>query len=182
MKAPQTQTARHSAACGATLIEFLAFVVLIWFVLAGAHLAHSRYGSWLGSLLGGVVGLLSFLLAVLALALVKDGFGGMPPLPRCRNGCCRGPGTFRGYGDYEIVQFGDQHYRVCRCGIRHKRSGNRFVIVNADGTEIPYLVWRPFRGWFPDGPGGGQQAAAPNGGPAKAFGNSRADEGPPSVS
>jgi hypothetical protein len=147
--------ARDDAAQGFTLVELLAIVVLIGFVLAGVHL--------FGWLLGAVVGFIAFLFAGSALALVRDGFEGIPRLPRCRNGRCRGPGLLLGHGDYSIVKFGDEYNRVCRCGIRHRRSGKRFVIVNEDGTETPYLVWRPFRGWFPDQPGIGQPDGAANG-------------------
>ena len=160
MKNSQAQSDRRYGARGATLIEILAIVALIGFVLLGAQFAHRRYdgewgwllGGW-GWLLGGVVGFLAFFLVVATTALVWDAFKGMPRLPRCKNGCCRGPGMFMGYGDYEIVEHGDKYYRKCRCGIWHKRSGQRFVTVNEDGTENPHLVWRPFRGWFPDNEG-----------------------------
>jgi prepilin-type N-terminal cleavage/methylation domain-containing protein len=131
---------------GFTLIELLAFIVLAGFLVAGVHL--------LGWLWGTILGVIAFVLAGSALALLRDGFEGIPRLPRCRNGCCRGPGLFLGdYGDYRI---GDEHDLVCRCGIRHKRRGKRFVVVNDDGTEISHLIWRPFRGWFPDHAGIGQ--------------------------
>ena len=125
---------------GFTLVEMLAILVLVGFVLAGVHL--------LGWLWGTILGVTVFFLVASALALLRDGFEGIPRLPRCRNGCCRGPGLLPGdYGDYRI---GDEHDLVCRCGIRHKRREKRFVVLKDDGTEVPYLIWRPFRGWFPD--------------------------------
>jgi hypothetical protein len=47
------------------------------------------------------------------------------------------------------VQNGEKAY-LCRCRARYYRRGLRFVEINADGKELPYLRWRPFRGWFPD--------------------------------
>jgi hypothetical protein len=69
----------------------------------------------------------------------------MPHLPKCREGTCRG--TYA----YKLAKFGEEYLLVCRHGGRYKRRGRKFVTVNEDGTETSYLVWRPFRGWFPDG-------------------------------
>ena len=144
-----TRSSRHPASNpaleGFTLIELLAFVVLVSFVVVGVH--------FLGWLRGTIVGFAGFIFAGSALALVRDGFEGIPRLPKCRNGCCRGPGFLFGHGQYGEVKFGEEYYRVCCCGIRHKRRGKRFVVVNDDGTEVPHLIWRPFKGWFPDSGG-----------------------------
>jgi hypothetical protein len=68
---------------------------------------------------------------------------GRPPIPDCRRGRC-------GSSDYFIeMQNGEKTY-LCRCRARYCRRGFRFVEINADGKEVPYLRWRPFRGWFPD--------------------------------
>jgi hypothetical protein len=100
--------------------------------------------------LGGSLGHFSSLLGLMALAALADlWFGG--GLPKCRNGCCRGPGMFRGYGDYSHRKVSEECHLIYRCGIHHERRGKRFVVVNDDGTEMPYRVWRPFRGWFPGG-------------------------------
>jgi len=42
----------------------------------------------------------------------------------------------------------EEYVWVCRCGGRYRRRGRRFVIVNDDGTETPYLVWRHFEDGF----------------------------------
>jgi len=157
---------------GFTLVEVLAILVLVGFVVAGVHL--------FGWLWGTISGVIAFFLGASALALVRDGFEGIPRLPRCKNGRCRGPGLL--FGDYGDYRAGGEQDLVCRCGIRHKRRGKRFVIVNDDGTEVPHLVWRSFRGWFPDSGGIGQPAASPSGGPARRVGDSAVPEGPPSVS
>ena len=52
--------------------------------------------------------------------------------------------------NYEIKRFGDDFYFVCKCGDRYERLGRRFMQVTDDGKIVPYKVWRPFRGWFPD--------------------------------
>lgn len=147
--------ARFGNAHGATLIGLLAILLLIGFVVAGVHL--------FGWLRGVAAGVLVFFVTGSTLALVRDGFEGVPRLPKCLNGCCRGPGLLLGHGDYTIEKIGGEYNRVCQCGIRHKRSGRRFVVVSEDDTEIPYLVWRPFRGWFPDQLGTSQQDGAANG-------------------
>ena len=149
MKNRPVHTIRHHASMGFTLIELLAFVVMILCVVEGAKIAQLIVGGKYGWLLGGFLGFVSFFLGGLALALLKDLWGG-GGLPKCRNGCCRGPGMFRGHGDYTHRKVGEEYHLVCGCGVRHERRGRRFVVVNDDGTETPHLVWRPFRGWFPD--------------------------------
>jgi hypothetical protein len=151
MNSKRNTKRQHYPALGFTLIELLGFIVLVICMCFGAKFIHNRFGGIFGWLLGGFLGFLAFLLVGSALALVKDGFEGIPRLPKCRNGCCRGPGNLLGdYGDYESCKLGDKYYLVCRCGGRYKRNGKRFVVINDDGTETPYLIWRPFRGWFQD--------------------------------
>ncbi len=140
---------RRHASAGFTLIELLAIVVLVFCVLQGVNFGRQMVGSWYGKLLGGFAGFLLFFLGLFAWATLMDLWTGRG-LPKCRNGCCRGPGNFRGDGDYDIGRIAEEHVWVCRCGGRYRRHGRRFVIVNDDGVETPYLVWRPFRGWFPD--------------------------------
>lgn len=136
---------------GMTLVEFLCFVILLLCAICGAGLGHHLAGRWYGYLVGGILGAVAFLTCLAALAaLLTLWFGG--GLPKCRNGCCRGPGLFSGYGDYDIQQLDGKSCEVCKCGDRYRRHGRRFVIVNEDGTETPYLIWRRFRGWRPDVP------------------------------
>lgn len=137
------------ARSGFTLIELLGFVVMLFCVLAGREIAGHVSGGRYARLVGGLVGFVAFVVGGLMLALLKDLWSG-GGLPACRNGCCRGPGNFRGHGDYTHGRIGDEYHYVCRCGDRYRRHGRRFVIVNDDGTELPYLIWRPFRGWYPD--------------------------------
>src|SRR5689334_21032949 len=67
---------------------------------------------------------------------------GVPWLPACRNGCCRG-GRLAGMGDYQPVWNEDctlQGFR-CRCGITYQKVGRRFAELAPDGSVRPYLVW-----------------------------------------
>jgi len=149
---PRSKLARNKTqriACGMTLIEMLCFIVLVIFILIGVFFGSAIIGSWYGWLLGAVLGLFVFLVSLMALAVLKDLWTGSG-LPKCRNGCCRGPGYFRGYGNYDTRKVGEEYYDVCKCGDRYQRRGKRFVLVNEDGAETPYLIWRRFRGWCSD--------------------------------
>ena len=128
---------------GFTLIELLVFIVMIVCVVAGANIAQEKFGWKFAWLLGGFSGLLLFLLGGLGFAALIDcAFGS--GLPKCRDETCCKP------DDYEIRQFGKEYNYVCQHGVRYMRRGKRFVIVSEDGTESPYLIWRSFRGWFPE--------------------------------
>ena len=149
MKNRPAQTIRHHTPSGFTLIELLVFIVMIVCVFEGAKVARHLVGGKYAWVLGGLLGFVAFILGGAVLCLLMDLWGGSG-LPKCRNGCCRGPGMWRGDGDYTHGQLGEEYHYVCRCGGCYRRHGKRFVVVNDDGTERPYLVWRPFRGWSPD--------------------------------
>ena len=157
---------RHHVSSGCTLIELLVFIAVIVCGLVGAHVGLHRVGPAYGWLLGGFLGCSTPLFGLMLLALLMDLWSGGGS-PNCRNGCCRGPGMFHGYGDYKYRKVGEEYHYVCRCGVRYKRRGKRFVVVNDDGSETPYLVWHPFRGWFPDGSAGAEstQHGPPGGNP-----------------
>jgi hypothetical protein len=78
-------------------------------------------------------------------------FRGIPWLPVCRNGCCRG-GRLADPGDYALVWNDDWTLKGfrCRCGITYKKIGRRFVEIAEDGSLQPYLVWSLLKGWSPD--------------------------------
>jgi hypothetical protein len=136
---------------GFTLVELLALIVAVECILLGIVLIQEWVHGWLGVFVGGGIGFAVFFLGTLLWALVQDlSVGGLPRLPECRQGGCRGPGMFKGYGDYECDHSGEEGYLICQHGGRYKRTGRRFVSIRDDGTEVPYLIWRPFRGWFPD--------------------------------
>ena len=137
---------------GFTLIELLVFIILVICVRVVAKLIHDRVGGTSGWVLGVFLGVILFLVGGFACAILKDlTVGGIPRLPKCREGTCRGPGIFsKKDGDYKSQKIGEKYVYICRHGDRYDRRGKRFVIANDDGTEAPYLIWRPFRGWFPD--------------------------------
>jgi hypothetical protein len=131
---------------GCTLIELLVFVAMLGFIIAGAKLGPEIIGGGYARLVGSILGFVTFVAAGAAWCLVMDyGVRGVPYLPTCRDGCCRG-------GDqYRLRKFGAQYNWVCRRGVRYERRGRRFVVVQDDGSESRYLIWRPFRGWAQDG-------------------------------
>jgi hypothetical protein len=78
-------------------------------------------------------------------------FRGIPWLPSCRNGCCRG-GILAHMGDYKPVWNDDGSLRGfrCRCGFVYRKVGRQFVELAPDGSVKPYQVWVPGKGWLPD--------------------------------
>jgi len=48
-----------------------------------------------------------------------------------------------------LVQSGGYAY-FCRCGGRYRKTGRRFMEEIPDGSLRPYMIWRAFRGWFPE--------------------------------
>lgn len=144
--------ASSGLASALTLIELLFFLGLIGSGIAGIALQRKGWGGFRAWWMGGLAGCAAWFLGVLAAALLIDfGIKGVPRIPRCRHGCCRGPGMLFGHGNYEFGKFGDEYNQVCRMhGVRYQRRGKRFVIMNDDGTESPYLIYRSFRGWAAD--------------------------------
>lgn len=109
-----------------------------------AWLLGGRIGVW-GYVLGAMLGILAAHFSIhTVLWLIEAVWRGRPPVPDCRRARC-------GFIDYYVEDEapGPKTY-LCRCGIRHRRRGLRYVVVEEDGTEKPFLRWRPFRGWFPD--------------------------------
>ena len=128
---------------GFTLIELLVLFCMAGLAWIGAVILHKYVGGRFGSLLGGFVGCMALPVTAaifgLFMSLLRDG---IPSLPRCRNGCCRG-------SDYEICRFDDEFDWVCKCGDRYTRRGRLFLQVTDKGEKILCRTWRPFRGWFP---------------------------------
>jgi len=143
------QVGSRRPAYGATFIEMLVIMALVLSSLFGALVGHIITESWLGSLTGGILGAvvwIGFLSVVFLFMDLWSGYG----LPKCRNGCCRGPGLFKGDGDYDLQKIEGEYFYICECGDRYQRRGKRFLLVGEDGAESRCLIWRPFRGWSPD--------------------------------
>jgi hypothetical protein len=128
-----------------TLIELFFIVLYILLGAIGAMWGANRYG-WLGGLAGffvvvvGVPAVLEFLRY-----LVEMIYEGRPRYPACRSGKCHSR-------DYRYCRLEDGHQGlICHCGSRYRKRGRRFLEVQTDGSVRPYMIWKAFRGWFPDG-------------------------------
>lgn len=127
--------------CGFTVVELLVVVLLILFVVAGGQSGSTIFGGRLGWIVGGLFGFALFALIMMIIALLHAvAIGGIPHLPPCRRGRCRAR-------DYELSP--EELCLICRCGDRYRRQGRQFKRI-VDGQEVPYLKWRPFRGWRAD--------------------------------
>jgi hypothetical protein len=146
MRSRRGRTRLHRAERGTNIIELLYFFAMFIGAFLGAHYARQVMGTRWGWPLGGIIGFLLPVIALGALKLLLDfAVGGVPRFPNCREGTCRGLEA------YKLEKRGDEFHMVCRHGGRYNRRGRRFVMVNDDGIETPYLIWRPFRGWCSDG-------------------------------
>ena len=140
MKLRQTNSTLRLGAVRPQVLWVIAYVAG---ALGLAYWLWSRIGSW-GALLGLMLGVLATHFGIhLVLYLIEMIWLGRPPIPDCRRGRCGGV-------DYYLdVQEGQKTY-LCRCGQRYRRRGLSYVEIATDGREVPFLRWRPFRGWFPD--------------------------------
>lgn len=135
---------------GMTLIEMLCFIALVILAIVGIKLGHKLFENLYGGLLGGILGIIIFVVCIFAFGFVIHLWSGTG-LPKCRNGCCQGPDlSSKNDGDYKIQEVDGKFYEICKCGDRYLRRGRRFLLINKDGTETPYLIWRRFKGWAPD--------------------------------
>lgn len=126
-------------ASGMTLVEMLCFMALVPCILIGVFIGSAIIGSWYGWLLGAVLGFLVFFIFGSIWNLLKVFWSGIG-LPKCRNGCCRVPSVSSDdEGGYETQVIEGELYEVCKCGDRYQKKGRRFVLINENGTETPYL-------------------------------------------
>ena len=134
---------RHSGITRNELLVLLAMASCAYLgAMVGDH--HPFLGRW-SSFLCSIMGCFSPLLVLIPLAYLTDfAVGGIPRIPRCRDGCCHN------WSDYKYAKFGDINVHLCPRGIRYRREGRRFVIVNDDHSQTPWLIWKSFRGWYPD--------------------------------
>jgi len=126
-------------------------IALVVCVIEGAKLGGDVAGSWHGSLIGGFVGSVAWVAGLFLLAWMGGQWSGSGYVPQCRNGCCRSYHPDKDDRDFRLKVIERECYWLCKCGDRYQRRGKRFVLINEDGTETPYMIWRAFRGWFPDG-------------------------------
>ena len=127
---------------GMTLIE-VPFVVALFII--GSFMAFWASGKigWLGyplGFFGGIAVTLGALIGVSKICLWI-----WPERPVCRNGKCKAK-------DYELHRVGDKFYWFCRCKDRYYYDRLRFYQVRKDGSLVPYMIHRAFRGWISDTP------------------------------
>jgi hypothetical protein len=132
--------------------------VLLVLVLGACGLAVAWFGAerfgWLGCLLGfalGAAGGFAILYGVLqACAHLWKGRGGW--FPPCHTGRCRKGAPLEKGGDYESTMVDGELVYRCKCGRDYVMldGGSRFLERLPDGTLRPYMIHKPFRGWFPD--------------------------------
>ena len=139
-----------------TLHDFLTLLLILLGGLMIASYGGQLFG-WPGFLLGIPMGLIAtfgvlYGVALVAACLEALLWTGMPVLPPCGTGKCRS-GLLTDFGDFEPEQVGGQWgYFRCRCGklyFRERKKG-RVSEVLPDGTQKPYMIWKPLRGWHPD--------------------------------
>ena len=130
---------------------WLLLVLLVGLVVA--RYAGARFG-WLGFVLGFIVGILAscgvFVGGIWLVTSLIGLFTGIPEFLPCRCGKCKDAQTH--FGDYTPEMVGDRIGVRCQCGL-YVRQGKQVMEVLPDGTHKPYMVWKPFRGWYPDGEG-----------------------------
>jgi len=140
-----------------TLIELLFFVFFAFVGTIVTMWAAQRYG-WLGGVIGFLVGFFGIWAGLYAIGwiaqfCVRVIYSGRPPRPACRTGKCHSR-------DYKHVRFnsgqsggksGDRYAYRCQCGLHYRKRGRRFLEVQTDGSVRPYMIWKAFRGWFPEG-------------------------------
>ena len=127
-----------------TLIETIMFPLYLLLIASCVRWAVHRYG-WRGGigrfiLVFVVLPLVPFALGLLASAI----YWGMPSYPACRTGKFRSSN----YQRWTLDKGG--HALFCACGASYRKRGRRFYEVEPYGSLRPYMVWRAFRGWFPD--------------------------------
>ena len=128
-----------------TVIELTFFVLYVFLLSASANWGYHRYRGWRGAIRALVVIQVILFLVGCAFGFFSMIYEGMPSYPACRTGKCR-------WNNYQRRHLNDgQVVLICGCGTPYRKRGRRFYEVQPDGSLHPYMIWRPFRGWFPDG-------------------------------
>jgi hypothetical protein len=128
---------------GATVVELVVVVVYLAIVVSSTFYGGLAHG-WPGVLLGLALGMgIPMVFIALLIWSEKWIWVGVPSLPTCSNGQCHAE-------DYRVEAQGGDLVYICRCGMRFRKKRRRFFEEDEDGSEQPYLVWRSFRGWFPE--------------------------------
>jgi len=144
-RVPNRPVNREKISGKLTVIELIFFVLYIFLLGGSANWGYHRYGGWRGAIWALVVLQVILFSVGCAFFFFSMVYDGMPNYPACRTGKCR-------WNNYERRRFDDgQVVLTCGCGALYRKRGRRFYEVQPGGSLRPYMIWRPFRGWFPDG-------------------------------
>jgi len=135
----------------ATLIEFLLVFAFLGVGVAVAQRAGSSYGllGYVGGFVVGVAGgFAGFLAFGYTIGYAIGVLTGIPEYPECSNGKCQAGDAPD--SDYRFEMLGDRLVARCKCDLVFVKKGRRFMRLEDDGSLVPYMIWKPFRGWFPD--------------------------------
>jgi hypothetical protein len=85
---------------------------------------------------GGIAGCFAFVIFPRLVVVFAETFGDKPiGKPTCLNGCCQDK-------DYKWVR-SENGLPICKCkcGVEYLADGNRFWIIDADGSRRPFMIW-----------------------------------------
>ena len=126
-------------------VRILPLYILASSALCGQAAASAGQSVWLGLGAGVIAGGLPMAILGLIHAMLPVW---QPVRPQCRSGACSA-------GDYELLDWRDDHHRLiltfrCRCGGRYVRRGGRFLALDDQGNESPYLALSAWGRWERD--------------------------------
>ena len=136
---------------GATLVELFLALAFLGVGVAVAITGGDRYGllGYAGGFIAGTIGACCAFMALgFCFAFTFESFTGRPTYPVCSNGKCRDGEASK--SDYRLEDSTGQLVARCRCGFAYVKKGRRVAQIHADGTQSPYMIWKPMRGWFRD--------------------------------
>jgi len=136
---------------GVTLVELLLVAACIGCGVAVAINVGTRFGmpGYLGGFVAGSIGAFAaFIVFGYTVAFVIGVLAGNPEYPVCSNGTCqsREPPD----SNYRYEDVGGLLVARCKCGIAYVKKGRRVRRLQPDGSQTPYMIWKPLRGWFVD--------------------------------
>lgn len=133
----------HLRRAGAITPQQLWLLGYVAGAVAMAAWLRTKAGVW-GIPLGLMLGVIAVHFGVHFLLWFSEmAWRGRPPMPDCRRGRCGGD-------DFFIERQNGRKTYLCRCRFRYRRKGLSLIEITPEGKELPFLRWRPFRGWFPD--------------------------------
>lgn len=135
-----------------TGLSTIAMILTIIVALSGGIVVAGISGSnlgWIGYVGGFVVGLFGALLVFGALIysiIISVGIIVGFSYPVCSNGSCRDGASPNNNYSFEMIE--GKLVAHCRCGDLYVKKGRRVFRLETDGSLTPYMIWKPFLGWF----------------------------------